>query len=106
MLGSGGPEIKRDPMRCIECGREMVLLDAIEDWTKPVLGFERETYMCPGCGETEQRTAFNKQIREKHEAQITAILTPPPIAPFAAVDNQPTSQGFFGRVLAKIRGRP
>ena len=46
----------------------MVLLNAIEDWTKPVLGFERETYMCPGCGETEQRTAFNKQIKEKHEA--------------------------------------
>jgi hypothetical protein len=91
-------------MRCMECGREMVLLNAIEDWTKPVLGFERETYMCPGCGKTEQRTAFNKQIKEKHEAQIAAILTPPPIAPSAAV-SQPTAQGFLRRVLAKIRGR-
>jgi hypothetical protein len=29
----------------------MVLVNAIEDWTMPVLGFERETYMCPGCGD-------------------------------------------------------
>ena len=58
--------------------------------------------MCPGCGKTEQRTAFNKQIKEKHEAQIAAILTPPPIAPSAAVDSQPTAQGFLGRMLAKI----
>jgi hypothetical protein len=43
-------------MRCMECGGEMVLLNAIEDWTKPVLGFVRETYMCMGCGKTEQRT--------------------------------------------------
>jgi hypothetical protein len=82
----------------------MVLLNAIEDWTKPVLGFERETYMCPGCGKTEQRTTFNKQIKEKHEAKIAAILTPPPIAPSAAV-SQPTAQGFLRRVLAKIPGR-
>ena len=63
-------------MRCMDCGRDMVLLNAIEDWIQPVLGFERETYMCPGCGKTEQRAAFNKQIKEKHEAQIAAILTP------------------------------
>jgi hypothetical protein len=86
-------------MRCMECGQERVLLNAIEDWTKPVLGFERETYMCMGCGKTEQRTAFNKQIREKHEAQIAAIS----IA--AAIDSQPTARGFFGRMLAKILGQ-
>ena len=92
-------------MLCMECGREMVLINAIEDWTMPVLGFERETYMCPGCGKTEQRTAFNKQTKEKHEAEIVAILTPPPLAPSATVDNQPTAQGFLGRMLAKILGR-
>jgi hypothetical protein len=92
-------------MRCMECGREMALLNAIEDWTMPVLGFERETFMCPECGKTDQRTSFNKQIKEKHEAQIAAILTPPSIAPSAAIDSQPTARGFFGRFLAKIRGQ-
>lgn len=55
-------------MRCLGCGREMVLINAIEDWTFPVLGFEREICMCPGCGEIDQRTAFNKQIKEKYQA--------------------------------------
>jgi hypothetical protein len=92
-------------MLCMECGREMVLVNAIEDWTMPVLGFERETYMCPGCGKSGQRTAFNKQTKEKHEAEIVAILTPQPIAPSVTVDSQPTAQSFLGRVLAKIRGQ-
>jgi hypothetical protein len=92
-------------MRCMDCGRELVLLNTIEDWTMPVLGFERETYMCLGCGKTEQRTAFNKQAKEKHEAHIVAVLTPPPIAPSATNEKQTVVRGFFGRMLAKMRGR-
>ena len=88
-------------MRCMDCGPRYGLVKRDRGLDQPVLGFERETYMC---GKTEQRTAFNKQIKEKHEAQIAAILTPPPIAPSAAVDSQPTAQGFLGRMLAKIRG--
>jgi hypothetical protein len=61
-------------MRCMACGEKMVLIKAIEDWNMPVLGFERETYMCLGCGDIEHRTAFNKQIKEKHDAEIAAIL--------------------------------
>jgi hypothetical protein len=63
-------------MRCMACGGEMVLINAIEDWTMPVLGFERHAYMCLGCGNTEQLTAFNKQAKEKHDAEIVAILAP------------------------------
>ena len=88
-------------MRCLDCGREMVLMGAVEDWSQPVLGFERETYMCPGCGQTEQRTNFNKEIKERHEAEITAILAPPPITPLS-VENQPSPWGFLGRMFAKI----
>ena len=29
------------PMRCMACGGEMVLINAIEDLTMPVIGFER-----------------------------------------------------------------
>ena len=80
------------------------MIKAIEDWTMPVLGFERETYMCSGCGEIEHRTAFNKQIKEKHEAEIAAILTAPLIAPPAKVDEPPRAPGFLRRMLTKIRG--
>jgi hypothetical protein len=90
-------------MRCLACGGEMVLISAIEDWTQPVLGFERHVYMCPGCGSTEQTTAFNKRAKEDHAAEVAAAITPLPITP--TVTNQRSSQGFLGRVLAKIRGR-
>jgi hypothetical protein len=93
-----------EPMRCMVCGKEMVLINALEDLTKPVLGFERETYICSGCGDTEQRTVFNKYAKERHEAEIVTILNPPPIAPPAA-DDRSTAQRFLRRVLTKIRGQ-
>jgi hypothetical protein len=92
-------------MRCMACGGEMVLISTLEDLTKPILGFERETYICSGCGDTEQRTVFNKHAKEKHEAEIVTILNPPPIAPLAKLDRQPTAQGLLRRMLAKIRGQ-
>jgi hypothetical protein len=92
-------------MRCMACGGKMVLINAIEDWTMPVLGFERHAYMCSGCGNTEQLTAFNKHAKEKHDAEVVAILAPPPVAPTAPIENQRTAQGFLRRVLAKIRGQ-
>ena len=90
------------PMRCMACGGEMVLINAIEDLTMPVIGFERHAYMCSACGDIEKRTVFNKQAKEKHEAEIAAALSPP-IVPTATIEKQPARQGFFGRVLAKIR---
>ena len=90
-------------MRCMACGGEMILISTLEDLTKPIVGFERETHICPGCGDTEQRTVFNQHAKEKREAEITTILNPPPIAPLARADNQPTAQGLLSRILAKIR---
>jgi hypothetical protein len=84
------------------CGAEMVLIDTAEDLTKAILGFERETYVCSGCGDSEQRTVFNKQAKEKRQAEIATILNPPPIAPLEKVDDQP--QRLLKRMLAKIRG--
>jgi hypothetical protein len=89
-------------MRCMACGAEMVLISAAEDLTKPILGFERETYLCSGCGDSEQRTVFNKQAKERLEAEVATILNPPPIAPFEKADDQPTAGRLLKRVLAKI----
>ena len=90
--------------RCRACGGEMVLINVIEDMSMPVVGLERRAYMCSACGITEQRTAINKQAKEKHDAEISAILNPRPIVPTKSVDNQRAAQGFLGRVLASIRG--
>ncbi len=89
-------------MRCLVCGAQMVLINAAEDLTKPVLAFERETYVCSECGDTEQRTVFNKRAKEKQEAEIATILNPPPMAPLEKVDEP---QRFLKRVLAKMRGQ-
>ncbi len=70
----------------------------------PVLGFAHETFMCPGCGATDQRTVFNKAIKEKHEAEIAAILaTQPDALPDGRKDQAP-AKGFMRRILAKILG--
>jgi hypothetical protein len=84
------------------CGAEMVLISAAEDLTKPILGFERETYLCSGCGDSEQRTVFNKQAKEKLEDEVATFLSPPPIAPFEKADDQATAGRLLKRVLAKI----
>ena len=60
--------------------------------------------MCSACGNIEKRTVFNKQAKERHEAEIAAALSPP-IVPTATIEKQPAPQGFFGRVLAKIRSQ-
>jgi hypothetical protein len=67
-------------------------------------GLKRHAYMCSACGDIEQRTVFNKQAKEKHDAEMAAALAPP-IVPTATIEKQPTAQGFFGRFLAKIRGQ-
>jgi hypothetical protein len=90
--------------RCRACGGEMVLINVIEDMSMPVVGLERRAYMCSACGITEQRTAINKQAKEKQKAEVNAILNPRPIVPTKSVDNHRASQGFLGRVLAIIRG--
>jgi hypothetical protein len=59
----------------------MVLINVIEDMSMPVVGLERRAYMCSACGITEQRTAINKQAKEKHDVEISAILNPRPIVP-------------------------
>ena len=89
--------------RCRACGGEMVLVNVIEDVSMPVVGLERRAFMCSACGITEQRTAINKQAKEKQKAEINAILNPRPIAPSVSVDNQRTAQGLLGRMLARIR---
>jgi hypothetical protein len=54
------------------CGAEMILLNAIEDVTMPVRGFQHHAYMCSECNETEQRLVFNKQAEQPETATAPA----------------------------------
>jgi hypothetical protein len=90
-------------VRCRACGGEMVLINVIEDMSMPVVGLERRAFMCSACGITEQRTAINKQAKEKQNAEINAILNPRPTAPSVSADKQRAAQGFLGRMMAGLR---
>jgi len=45
-------------MRCMACGEEMRLIQAVADDSMAAPGFEQHLYRCPGCNDTEQRLAF------------------------------------------------
>ena len=61
-------------MRCMACGAEMILVNAIEDHSMPVAGFERRAYICSLCNETEQRLVFNKPSGQA-ESAIAPVST-------------------------------
>jgi len=107
-------------MRCMACGEEMRLIQAVVDDTMAVPGFEQHLYRCPGCNDTEQRLAFVHPddpaprrvapIGEAHgsEADVSeadgsdVTLAPaaqapgeqdaPPVAPAAATATQPDAK--------------
>ena len=61
-------------MRCIGCGEEMRLVQAVADHTMMVRGYEHHTLECPGCHEVERRLVFAKPI-EPTPIEPTTNLT-------------------------------
>jgi hypothetical protein len=49
-------------MRCIGCGEEMRLVQAVADQTMMVPGYEHHTLECPGCHGVERRLVFARPI--------------------------------------------
>jgi hypothetical protein len=49
-------------MRCIGCGEEMRVLQAVADQTMMVPGYEHQTLECPGCHGVERRLVFARPI--------------------------------------------
>jgi len=89
-------------MRCMACGGEMILMKAIEDLSMAVPGFERRSYMCSVCLDTEQRLVFNKQAKER-EIDPVPVLMAPPTAPASTSDTLSGRLSFLRHALAKLR---
>ena len=89
-------------MRCLLCEAEMVLVNVVEDQTMMVAGFEHHTYMCSSCSEIERRFIFNQHPAERDNA--APIHAAPPLASAPTrQDQHAAAQGFWRRVLAKVR---
>ena len=62
-------------MRCMACGAEMILTNAVQDETIAVPGFEHHIFTCSECQDVEERLVFTKQNRESDtEPMLGACL--------------------------------
>src|SRR5438132_772824 len=78
-------------MKCLACGTEMQLVEAVPDETIMVAGFEHRTLQCPGCNEVERRLVFNPD-RAAAAADAASVTVAPPVSPGAAMDDAPSSE--------------
>ena len=86
-------------MRCMACGTDMILTNVATDDTMPVFGFQRHSYMCPSCHDTEQRLVFDKhsQALETETGFAPASLSASMIRKLCAIAND-----FLSRLLARM----
>jgi hypothetical protein len=64
-------------MRCMACGAEMILMDAVLDDAVVVPGFEHQTFMCSECRDVERRLVFTNQGHQGDTAPMPEQVTPP-----------------------------
>jgi hypothetical protein len=88
-------------MRCLTCGTEMSLEQITGDDTAPVSGFERRTFVCSVCGDTEQRLAFVKQVE-------LGVTDPVPMDATPSVENEDAaarsaSRRFFSAIYGALQ---
>jgi hypothetical protein len=88
----------------------MILMQAVQDDTMAVPGFERHTFMCSDCHDVEQRLVFIKPVDQGGETEPVTVHIAPPISPLAVepaspVENERTAHpGILTRMFAKLRG--
>lgn len=88
-------------MRCLTCGAEMSLQQITGEDAAAVSGFERRTFVCSACGDTEQRLAFVKQL-DPGEAAVAMDMAPS-IAPASFEQSErPARGGIFKRIFANL----
>jgi len=66
------------------CGEEMRLIRVAPDHSEPVPGFERHTFKCPHCQDTEQRLVFNRPAK---------FMPEHPAPPLSAEDEAAAKEG-------------
>ena len=80
-------------------------MKVVRDDAMAVLGFERHTFRCSACPETDRRLVFINHGRET-DAEPLPVHPSPPVVPATAVQDGPiAAPGLFKRMLAKMRGR-
>jgi hypothetical protein len=74
-------------MRCVPCGAEMHLVQAVGDDTMMVPGYEHHTFECSACREVERRLTFNRS-RRSPTGRMVQIDSNTEEATYVAKDNK------------------
>ena len=80
-------------MRCMACGGEMILMNAVPDDTMEVPGFEHHTFRCSECQDIERRLVFTKH--REGDTEPTPVQAAPPIAPASTVQDEHIAPSVF-----------
>jgi len=94
-------------MRCLACGAEMRLMQAVPDNTMMVAGYEHQTWQCSSCNDVERRLAFT---RGKTPIENVPMPPAPPQAlPTPQDETAPpaatASASAWARTIARLRGK-
>jgi hypothetical protein len=98
-------------MRCMACGAEMFLMNAVPDDTMAVAGFAHHTFMCSKCDDIERRLVFTRPSEQTDPEPLPAAAAmplhmAPSISPAPAEQQRAAvmaTPGILRRVLTRLR---
>ena len=90
--------------RCTARGGELILTNVVPDETVAVRGVEQHTFVCSACHVTERRVVFIKDGREADGPPMPMEAARRLKRASAQQDEYAAAPGFFGRMLARLRG--
>jgi hypothetical protein len=88
----------------------MILMQAVQDDTMAVPGFEHHTFMCSDCHDVERRLVFIRPVEQGGTEPVTLNAAPPispasTAEPASTVVNERTAHpGILMRVFERLRG--
>lgn len=90
-------------MRCMLCGAEMRLIEAVPDDTTMMSGYERHTLQCISCNDVERRLVFSRE-----KTPVDKVPAPPTtdVTPGSMRESEPPpAPSVWVRAFAMLRGR-
>jgi hypothetical protein len=93
-------------MHCMACGAEMFLMNVIQDVMEAPCNCERHVFKCSGCHVTNDRVILTRYGREDESEPLPMLAAPPTVPASTVQDEQITTPGLFGRLVARMRRLP
>jgi hypothetical protein len=86
-------------MHCTMCGNELILMNVVRD---AVPGLEHHSFICSECHATDRQVVFTRYGRPDDTEPVPLHASPSTVP--EVQDEYVDRLGFFGRVVARLRG--